>query len=181
MRSHDRARGWNGQGPWAVEQVVEADSTLAECDRVGGNRADYSVKHRRHGVNLQVIICPSADLVWISPPLPGRTHDLSAARRHRVVATLARLDIPAVADTAYTRAGPHIIVPARRRPGKDLTSHQQAVNKAHARFRSPVERGVARVKAWRVLRHVRCSPTNSQRSLKPSSPWRGNAEKAHCP
>ncbi|MEW2634269.1 transposase family protein, partial [Streptomyces sp. NPDC048389] len=30
------------------------DGTLAECDRVGDGRADYSHKHRRHGVNLQV-------------------------------------------------------------------------------------------------------------------------------
>lgn len=28
------------------------DGTLAECDRVGDSRADYSAKHRRHGVNV---------------------------------------------------------------------------------------------------------------------------------
>lgn len=31
------------------------DKTLAECDRAGDNRADHPAKHRRHGVNLQVI------------------------------------------------------------------------------------------------------------------------------
>ncbi|MDQ0753910.1 hypothetical protein QF034_008141 [Streptomyces africanus] len=32
---------------------VLLDGTLAECDRVGDSRADYSHKHRRHGVNVQ--------------------------------------------------------------------------------------------------------------------------------
>lgn len=30
------------------------DGTLAECDRVVGGHGDFSGKHRRHGVNLQV-------------------------------------------------------------------------------------------------------------------------------
>lgn len=34
---------------------VLLDGTLAECDRVGDSRADYSHKHRRHGVNVQVV------------------------------------------------------------------------------------------------------------------------------
>ncbi|MEV5646602.1 IS256 family transposase [Streptomyces flaveolus] len=56
------------------------DGTLAECDRVGDGRADYSRKHRRHGVNVQVITDPDGRLLWLSPALPGRTHDLTAAR-----------------------------------------------------------------------------------------------------
>ncbi|MFC7933844.1 transposase family protein [Streptomyces cinereoruber] len=34
---------------------VLLDGTLAECDRVSDSRADYSAKHRRHGVNVQVL------------------------------------------------------------------------------------------------------------------------------
>jgi hypothetical protein len=33
------------------------------------------------------------------------------------------------------------------------------LNKAHARLRYPVERGMARVKTWRIFRKARCSPT----------------------
>ncbi|GAA2705862.1 hypothetical protein GCM10010310_80590 [Streptomyces violaceolatus] len=32
---------------------VLLDGTLAECDRVGDGRADYSSKHKRHGVNCR--------------------------------------------------------------------------------------------------------------------------------
>ncbi len=58
---------------------VLLDGTLAECDRVGDGRADYSHKHRRHGVNVQVVTDPGGRLLWLSPALPGRTHDLTAA------------------------------------------------------------------------------------------------------
>lgn len=34
------------------------DGTLVECDRVGDGRADYFAKHRRHGVNVQVVTDP---------------------------------------------------------------------------------------------------------------------------
>jgi hypothetical protein len=137
---------------------VLIDGTLTECDRVGDGRADYSGKHRRHGVNLQVITGPDGALSWISPPLPGRTHDLTAARRHRIIATCTRLRIPALADLAYTGASPGVAVPVRRRPKQELTARERALNKAHARMRCPVERGVATVKRWRIFRHARCGP-----------------------
>jgi hypothetical protein len=44
---------------------VLLDGTLAECDRVGDSRADYSHKHRRHGVNMQVVADPAGRLLWI--------------------------------------------------------------------------------------------------------------------
>ncbi len=50
---------------------VLLDGTLAECDRVGDSRADFSQKHRRHGVNVQVVADPTGKLLWISPPLPA--------------------------------------------------------------------------------------------------------------
>ena len=48
------------------------DGTLTEYDRLGDGRADYSTKHRRHGVNVQVVTDPTGHLLWISPALPGR-------------------------------------------------------------------------------------------------------------
>lgn len=117
------------------------DGTLAECDRVGDGRADYSGKHRRHEVNLRVITGSDGRSLWVSPPLPGRTHDLTAARSHRIVATCARSRIPTLADLACTGAGPGVAVPIRRRPKYELTTKEKSLNKAHARFRWPVERG----------------------------------------
>ncbi|GGQ37095.1 transposase [Streptomyces griseomycini] len=83
---------------------VLLDGTLSECDRLGDRRADYSHKHRRHGVNVQVI-------------------------------------------TAI-----------RRPPNGELTPTERTLNRALAHARAPVERGVARLKSWRIFRRSRCSP-----------------------
>jgi Helix-turn-helix of DDE superfamily endonuclease len=48
---------------------VLLDGTPAECDRVGDSRADHSHKHRRHGVNVQVVTEPLGRLLRISPVL----------------------------------------------------------------------------------------------------------------
>lgn len=41
---------------------VLLDGTFAECDQVGDGRADYVHKHRRHGVNVQVVTDPGGQL-----------------------------------------------------------------------------------------------------------------------
>ncbi|WP_331747036.1 transposase family protein (plasmid) [Streptomyces sp. NBC_00853] len=155
-----RAPGLTAALRATAARYVLLDGTLIECDRVGDSRAHYSGKHRRHGVNLQVITAPDGTLVWVSPALAGRAHDLTAARRHRIIATCIRLGIPVLADKAYQGAGPQIAVPARRRPRQDLTIKQRSVNRAHSRLRWPVERAIARIKTWRIFRKARCSPNN---------------------
>jgi hypothetical protein len=82
---------------------VLLDGTLAECDRAGDSRADYSAKHRRYGVNVQVVTDPGGDVLWISPVLPGRTHDLAAARSHKIIRICQRQGIP-IWPTAPTKA-----------------------------------------------------------------------------
>jgi len=134
------------------------DGTLAECDRVGDSRADFSQKHRRHGVNVQVVTDPAGRLLWISPALPGRVHDLTAARTHRIIRICERQGVPILADRAYIGAGPWVTTPRRRPPGRDLTPTQQTVNRALSAARAPVERGVAQLKSWRIFRKARCSP-----------------------
>lgn len=84
-------------------RYVLLDGRPVGCDRAGDSRADYSGMHRRHGVNRQVITAPDGTLVWISPALPGRAPDLTAARRHRITATCIRLGIPVLAGKAYRR------------------------------------------------------------------------------
>ncbi|GAA1110781.1 hypothetical protein GCM10009663_60250 [Kitasatospora arboriphila] len=86
--------------------------------------------------------------------LLGRTHGLAAARAHRIVRTCVRLRIRALAYMAFTGAGGTFAVPARRPPRKELSTGQRSMNRAHARLRHPVERGVATVKRWRIFRRA---------------------------
>ncbi|WP_230535462.1 transposase [Streptomyces sp. OUCMDZ-3434] len=137
---------------------VLLDGTLAECDRVGDGRADFSQKHRRHGVNVQVVADATGKLLWLSPALPGRTHDLTAARTHRIIRICERQGVPVLADRAYIGAGPWVTTPIRRLPNQDLTPTQRTINRALSAARAPVERSVARLKSWRIFRRARCSP-----------------------
>ncbi|KOX32999.1 MULTISPECIES: IS5/IS1182 family transposase [unclassified Streptomyces] len=137
---------------------VLLDGTLAECDRVGDSRVDFSQKHRRHGVNVQVVADPAGKLLWIPPALPGRTHDLTTTRAHRIIRICERQGVPVLADRAYTGAGPWVTTPFRRPPNRDLTTTQQTINRSPSAARAPVERSVARLKSWHIFRKARCSP-----------------------
>ncbi|MFJ8603660.1 transposase family protein [Streptomyces shenzhenensis] len=154
----DRAPGLLRALRKADPDHVLVDGTLAECDRVGDSRADFSHKHRRHGVNVQVVTDPAGQLPWTSPVLPGRAHDLTAARTHRITRICERQGVPILADRAYMGAGPWVTTPLRRQPGRDLTPTQQTVNRALSTARAPVERGIAPLKSWRIFRRSRCSP-----------------------
>jgi hypothetical protein len=46
------------------------DGTLIPIDRVTDQKPHYSGKHKRHGVNVQVIADPAGRLIWASPSLP---------------------------------------------------------------------------------------------------------------
>ncbi|MFJ6899448.1 transposase family protein [Streptomyces hokutonensis] len=142
----------------ADPDYVLLDGTPAECDRGGDSRADFSQKHRRHGVNVQVVTDPAGRLLWISPALPGRTHDLTAARTHRIIRICERQGVPVLADRAYTGAGPWVTTALRRPPGRGLAPTQQTVNRALSAARAPAERGIARLKFWRIFHRSPCSP-----------------------
>ena len=106
-------------------------------------------------MNVQVVADPGGKLLWISPALPGRTHDLTAARTHRIIRICERQGAPVLADIG---AGPWVTTPIRRLPNRDLTTTQRTVNRALSAARAPFERSVARLKSWRVFRRARCSP-----------------------
>jgi Helix-turn-helix of DDE superfamily endonuclease/DDE superfamily endonuclease len=60
---------------------VVLDGTLIPIDRVAADRPFYSGKHKRHGMNLQVIARPYGGILWVSGALPGSVHDKNVPRR----------------------------------------------------------------------------------------------------
>lgn len=115
---------------------VLLDGALAECDRVGDGRADYSHKHRRHGVNVRIVTDPGGRLLWLSPALPGRTHDLTAARTHRIIRICERQGVPILADLAYQGGIPWLTTGIIRRPQQELTPTDLPRRNSAARQRS---------------------------------------------
>src|SRR5262249_47373186 len=109
---------------------VVIDGTLIPIDRVAADRPFYSGKHRRHGMNLQVIASLDGDILWVSGPLPGAVHDLAAARVWGIVRELAAAGLVVLADKGYHGAGDHIRTPYK---GKSKPESQKAANRVHAK------------------------------------------------
>jgi len=139
----------------AGHAYVVIDGTLIPIDRVAADQPFYSGKHRRHGMNLQVIATPDGDVVWVSGPLPGAVHDLTAARIWGILRELAASGLVVLADKGYRGAGDHVRTPYK---GRNKPESQKAANRAHAKLRSPGERANAQLKTWRILRKLRCCP-----------------------
>ncbi|MFG3702870.1 transposase family protein, partial [Micromonospora sp. NPDC047620] len=135
------------------------DGTLIPIDRVADQKPYYSGKHKRHGVNVQVIADAAGRLVWASPALPGSIHDLTAARTHGIIEALTSADVMTFADKGYQGAHGSVRTPFKRhRFRPKLSRRQKAVNRAHAKIRARGERAIATLKTWKILVKLRCCP-----------------------
>ncbi len=147
----------------SVKAYLILDGTLLPIDRIAADRPFYSGKHKKHGMNVQVIADPFGRLLWASLPLPGAVHDIRAARKHGIVDALAEAGIQCWADKGYRGAGGTVRIPCWGR-WQTLSAGQKAVNQSHAKIRALVEQAIATLKSWRLLRKLRCS-TNRITSL----------------
>src|SRR5436305_14586666 len=111
----------------AGHAYVVIDGTLIPIDRVAADRPFYSGKHCKHGINLQVISAPRGEILWVSGPLPGATHDLTATRIWGILRELAAARLIVLADKGYAGAGDPVITPYR---GRSKPSSQKDANRA---------------------------------------------------
>lgn len=137
-----------------TKAFVILDGTLLPIDRIAVDTPYYSGKHKRHGMNVQVLTDPFGRLLWASPALPGSTHDLTAARTHGITDALAAADLKFWADKAYQGAGHPARVPFR---GRRLKRWKRRHNSSHTKIRCLAEQAIAVLKSWRLLRKLRCS------------------------
>jgi hypothetical protein len=133
---------------------VILDGTLILIDRVAADRPFYSGKHKRHGMNLQVIASPNGDILWVSGALPGSVHDKKAEWVWGVLDELEKRGLVTLADKGY-QGSTWAKIPYR---GKNKPEAQKEANRAHAKLRAPGERANAQLKSWRILRKLRCCP-----------------------
>jgi hypothetical protein len=130
------------------------------------DRPVYSGKHKRHGVNLQVIASPDGTILRVSGELPGSTHDTATARIWQILAALEQAGLIALGDKGYhgyDQTQERVITPYK---GRKKPQSQKDANRAHARLRGPGERANAQLKYWRVLHKVRISPRRVGRLAK---------------
>ena len=138
----------------AGHPYVVIDGTLIDIDRVAADRPFYSGKHKRHGMNLQVIASPCGEVLWVSGALPGSVHDKKAEWIWGVLDELEAAGLIVLAGKGYQGAA-HAKVPYK---GRNKPESQKIANRAHAKLRGPGERANAQLKSWKILRKLRCCP-----------------------
>lgn len=128
--------------------VYVVDGTLVPCWTWADHQELYSGKHKTTGLNLQVVTDLDGRLCWISDPLPGSTHDVTALDMHDI---LAGQDASQwVADKGYIGRG--MITPIKKKPGQDeLNNHDRECNKSIHKIRWVAEKAIANLKTWRIL------------------------------
>jgi hypothetical protein len=129
-----------GEGDFVI-----VDGTLIPTDRIRADEPYYSQKHKKHGMNVQVIARPDGTPLWFSRAAPGQTHDLTAARAHGIVQAYLTRQILILADRAYQRAGATARTPYYGH--RELPDHYRQYNRDHARLRAPAERAFALLKS----------------------------------
>ena len=138
----------------AGRAYVIVDGTLIPVDRIAADRPFYSGKHKKHGMNLQVIASPAGDMLWISGALPGSVHDKKAEWIWGVLDELQATGLVTLADKGY-QGSTWAKLPYR---GKSKPGFQKEANRAHAKLRAPGERANAQLKTWKILTKLRCCP-----------------------
>ena len=146
----------------AGHAYVIVDGTLIPVDRVAADRPFYSGKHKKHGMNLQVIASPHGDILWVSGALPGSVHDKKAEWIWGVLDELEKQGLVTLADKGY-QGSEWAKVPYK---GKNKPEPQKEANRAHAKLRAPGERANAQLKTWNILGKLRCCPWKAGRLAK---------------
>ncbi|OLO57080.1 transposase, partial [Actinomyces oris] len=124
------------------------DGTLMPCWSWKAHPELWSGKHKRTGLNIQVLVTPAGRLVWVSDPCPGSTHDVAALDASGL---LEGLDVSGwVADKGYIGRG--MITPPRKPAGKQLSDTAKKVSRSINRVRYIVEQVNAHIKTWKILK-----------------------------
>jgi hypothetical protein len=111
----------------------------------------YSGKHKRHGAAVQTVAAPDGELLWVSGVLPGRTVDITAARRFKIADKVLEF-LGLLADLGYVGLHEDVATGFKRKRGeKTLPEAKKTTNRLQATLRCVGERANSQLKQRRVL------------------------------
>jgi DDE superfamily endonuclease len=129
-------------------RVVLVDGTLTPCWPYEENQALWNKKHRTTDFNTQLISLLDGTAVWISGPLPGKTHDAKAFKETGAADILEAAG-GGCGDKGYQGTG--LVTPKKKPKGGELTLSDKEYNSQISSFRVPVERPIVHFKNWKIL------------------------------
>jgi DDE superfamily endonuclease/Helix-turn-helix of DDE superfamily endonuclease len=129
-------------------RVCLVDGTITPCWSYADHDELWSRKHGTTGHNAQLVSLLDGAAVYISDPLPGRTHDAKAYTA-TPVAGIVRHSGGGFGDKGYQGSG--LVTPRKKPPGGELSKGDKENNAVISSYRAPIERLVAHFKSWRIF------------------------------
>jgi len=129
-------------------RVCLVDGTITPCWSYADHDELWSRKHGTTGFNAQLVCLLDGEAVYISDPLPGKTHDATAFTE-TAVAEIVRNSGGGIGDKGYQGRG--MVTPRKTPPGGELSKGDKEDNAVISGLRAPVERLVAHFKSWRIF------------------------------
>src|ERR1039457_7120169 len=129
-------------------QTVLVDGFLAPCWSWRGTPGLWSGKHKTTGFNSQVISDLAGDIIFVSEPVTGHNHDMTALSETETPEVIAAA-FSGIGDKGYQGSG--YITPIKKPQHRELLEWERQFNADMSRLRAPVERVIAHIKSWRIL------------------------------
>ena len=134
---------------WVTGRVCLVDGTITPCWSYRDHRELWSRKHGTTGFTAQLVSLLDGSAVYISDPLPGKTHDAKAFTE-TPVAKIVEHSGGGIGDKGY-QGCPGIITPRKKPLRGELSKTDNKSNAEIAALRASVERLVAHFKSWRIF------------------------------
>ncbi len=144
----DRPTAEEAEEAVAREQTVLVDGFLAPTWSWRDTPELWSGKHKTTGFNGQAIANLRGDLLFVSEPVTGHNHDMTALAETETADVMAAA-FSGIGDKGYQ--GSDFITPFKKPQGGELLDWQKEFNAQVNRLRAPVERAIAHLKSWRIL------------------------------
>jgi DDE superfamily endonuclease len=129
-------------------RVCLVDGTITPCWSYKDHRELWSRKLTTTGFNAQLICLLNGNPVYISDPLSGGTHDVTAFKESPV-SEIVRNSGGGIGDKGYIGSG--MVTPMRKPRRGEFSQGDKAYNKQVSALRAPVEKFIAHFKSWRIL------------------------------
>jgi hypothetical protein len=149
-------------------RVAVVDGSLCPCWSWADTPQLYSGKHKTTGHTHQFVCDLLGNLLHISNPLSGNTHDAKAIHETGL-SELLRAD-NTIGDKGYIGTG--ITTPFRKPAGGELIDWQKEFNTSINKIRYVIERAIAHFKTWRCMQtdyrrpeHTYATAFNTVRAL----------------
>lgn len=147
--------GTDAQGSLALlleGKVCLVDGTLVPTFNWRHRKDLLSGKHRRNGVNIQLLVDVHGRLIGASRAFPGSWHDIHCFREAGWVDLITHAGGQiGIGDLGYEGEPGAVVTPIKKRPGIELTDLERHLNTGFSKIRVGVEWGVGHLKNWRIL------------------------------